>query len=248
VREVQPVRTPENVVFEHELAGVPSRAAAWAIDQLVQLAILVAAMRVVSALGMAGGFAVALGFVALFLVQWWYFALSEWAWAGRTLGKRALGLRAVDARGLRIGFVQAVVRNLARIVDVLPLLYLVGGASALLDARGRRLGDLAAGTIVVRERPSPAPSAIVPTSARHDTFMRDPSVAIAVRRATAPERDAMIALGLRRESLPLGVRSELFSRLAAHLERRLGIARPAFFSPERYVLDLTAVLLARPGR
>ena len=100
---------------------------------------------------------------------------------------------------------------------------------------------------MVRERKAPAPSAVVPQSERYNTFVEDPAVASACRRITAPEREIMVGLSLRREQLPLPVRRELFAQLAAHLEDRLGVARPSFFSEEKYVLNLTAVALGQRG-
>lgn len=248
MRDTFVVRTPENVEFEFELASVGSRAVAWLIDVLVMAAIILFSVYIVALMAtVLGGLATAVMFVVVFLVQWWYGALLEWLWAGRTLGKRLVGLRSIDERGLRIGFVQAVVRNLVRIVDLLPLLYLVGGVSVLLDGRARRLGDIAAGTLVVRERTTPQPAQLVRATERHNTFLADGSVRAAARQVTAPERDAMVALGLRRERLPLHVRSELFEKLARHLEQRLHVARPSFFTPEKYVLNLTAVVLTPPG-
>ena len=239
------IRTPENVTFEFELAGIGSRALAWFVDVLVMLTLLVIASQVMQIITpVLGGFGMAIFFVAVFLIQWWYSALFEWWWGGQTIGKRIVGLRSLSADGVRMTFVQAVVRNLVRIVDLLPGLYLVGGASALLDPHHRRLGDLAAGTIVVRERRALAPSAVVPASERYNTFVDDPAIALAVRKITAPEREAMIGLSLRRERLPLPVRRELFAKLAKHLEERLGVPRPSFFSEEKYVLNLTAVAMA----
>ena len=246
MRDVYTIHTPENVSFEFELAGVGARALAWFLDVLVMGALIGAASCVFSALMPAlGGLALALLFVAIFLVQWWYSALCEWWLGGQTLGKRAVGLRTLQERGVRITFMQAVIRNLVRVVDILPALYFVGGISALLDGSGRRLGDFAAGTIVVRERRAPRPSAVVPASERYNTFVNDPAVAHAARRITPPERDAMVALGLRREELPLPVRRELFAKLGEHLERRLGVPRPPFFSEEKFVLNLTAVVLGQ---
>lgn len=246
MRDVFLVRTPENVTFQFELARVGSRALAWVVDVLVMAVLTVGVLRVAGAVvPVAGGFAEALVYVAVFLIQWWYSALLEWWWGGQTIGKRLVGLRTLSERGLRIDFAQAVIRNLVRMVDLLPGLYLVGGLSTLLDPHGRRLGDLAAGTIVVRERRTPAPSAVVPPSERYNSFVDDPAIALAVRRITAPEREAMVSLSLRREQLPLPVRRELFAQLAAHLEERLGVPRPPFFSEEKYVLNLTAVALAR---
>lgn len=237
------VRTPENVTFEYELAGIPSRALAWGIDVLVMLALLLGTQQIASALGVLGGFAVVFALVGAFLVQWWYSALCEWKLGGQTVGKKVVGLRTLQLDGLRITFLQATIRNLCRIVDLLPAVYLVGGLAALLDGHGRRLGDLAAGTVVVRERRAPRPAAVVDAAERQDGFLRDPAVRLAARRITPPERDAMVALGLRREELPLSVRHSLFERLSGHLEARLGIPRPAYFSAEKFVLHLTAVVL-----
>lgn len=242
------IRTPENVTFEFELASVGSRALAWFVDVLVMGALIAAASQLIQPfLPILGGFANAVLLVAVFVVQWWYATILEWRWGGQTVGKRLVGLRTLSEEGVRISFVQAVVRNLVRIVDLLPGLYFVGGASTLLDPHRRRLGDLAAGTIVVRERKAPAPSAVVPKSERYNTFVEDPAVVLACRRITAPERDVMVGLSLRREQLPLPVRRELFAQLAKHLEERLGVERPSFFSEEKYVLNLTAVALGQRG-
>lgn len=239
------IRTPENVTFEFELAGVAARALAWVVDVLVMLVLIVTAVQILGRfVSLAGAFANALIFIAVFLVQWWYTTLLEWWWGGQTVGKRIVGLRTLSERGVRIDFVQSVIRNFVRIVDLLPGLYFAGGASVLLDRHARRLGDLAAGTIVVRERKAPAPSVVVPHAERYNSFVDDPAIALAARRITAPERDAMVSLSLRREELPLAVRRELFARLAAHLEDRLGVARPPFFSEEKYVLNITAVALS----
>lgn len=246
MRNVYIIHTPENVAFEFELAGIGSRALAWFLDVLIMGVLIgVASCLLSMTMPLLGGLAMALLFIAIFLVQWWYSALCEWWLGGRTLGKKVVGLRTLQERGLRITFLQAVVRNLVRVVDLLPALYFVGGVSAFLDRHGRRLGDLAAGTIVVRERRAPMPSAVVPPSERYNSFVNDPTVAHAARRITPPERDAMISLALRREELPLPVRHELFGKMSAHLEGRLGVARPPYFSDEKFVLNLTAVVLGQ---
>jgi hypothetical protein len=190
-----------------------------------------------------GELASAIVFLLAFAVQWFYFVVLEWRLDGRTLGKHALGLRVIDERGVRVTFLQATVRNLLRIVDLLPGLYLVGATTALLDGRGRRLGDLAAGTLVVRTRSMPMPSAIVPPAERYNSFIEDPAIRTAARRIDAAERDTMVSLALRRERLALPVRLQLFERLARHLEGKLGVGKPPFFSDEKYVLNLTAIVL-----
>jgi uncharacterized RDD family membrane protein YckC len=248
MRDVYTIRTPENVSFDFELAGVASRAIAWLVDLLVMSALMLFVMIAAGVLGVVlGGIAVALYFVVAFCIQWGYGALSEWRWNGQTVGKRAVGIRTLQLGGTRITLMQAVVRNLVRIVDILPALYLTGGVCALLDAHGRRLGDLAAGTVVVRQRRSPRPSAVVAPIERYNSFIHDPAVIHASTRISAPERDAMVGLALRRDNLPLAVRYALFSKLAQHLEARLGLKRPDYFSEERFVLNLTAVVLGLSG-
>lgn len=241
------IRTPENVEFGFELGGLASRLVAWLLDTAVIVGILFVASVVMLTAGVAlGGIAVAILFVIVFAVQWFYYVVLEWRWDGQTMGKRVVGLRVVDARGFRIGFFQAAVRNLVRIVDFAPGLYLVGAVSALVDPEGRRLGDLAAGTLVVRTRAAPMPSAVVPPSERYNSFIEDPAVRHAARRIGAAERDLMVSLALRREQLALPVRLALFERLARHLSETLAVERPAVFSDEKFVLNLTAVVLSAP--
>lgn len=244
MRDVLTIRTPENVAFEFELAGIGSRAVAWLLDVMVMGVLTTAGIVFAGLFGVfAGGLAAALYFVIAFAVQWGYGAFCEFRFNGQTVGKRAVGIRVLQAGGTRISWSQAVVRNLVRVVDVLPALYLTGATSALIDRQGRRLGDVAAGTVVVRQRRSPQPSAVMAHVDRYNSFVTDPRVIHASQRITAPERDAMIDLSLRRETLPLAVRYALFSKLARHLEARLGIERPTIFSEERFVLNLTAVVL-----
>jgi uncharacterized RDD family membrane protein YckC len=246
MRDLYAIRTPENVSFELELAGLASRALAWAVDVAVMATLTGLALLVANVFGIVfAGLGKALYFVLAFAIQWGYGAALEWRMQGQTFGKRVVGLRAVSASGTTLTFGQAALRNVVRAVDILPAGYLVGGLSALLDRHGRRLGDLAAGTVVVRQRSSPRPSAVLAPVDRYNSFLNDPSVAHAAERINAPERDTMVGLSVRRESLPVAVRYALFAKLAGHLEQRLGVRRPDYLSEERFVLNLTALALSR---
>jgi len=242
--EVYEIRTPENVRFHFECAGIASRALAWVIDVaamalMIQLAVLALSLSGV----LLGDLASALLLVVIFVVQWWYGALAEWLLSGRTLGKWVLGLRTIDAAGLPLSLYQATIRNLLRVVDFLPGLYLVGGATALLDPWGRRLGDLAASTLVVRDGQKRLPSRVLAEVA----VGRAPRLEVeaAAARLSASERQAVLSLCSRRDSLPLSVRSELFDELAAHLSRRHGLSRDGHLSSEKLVLYVAAALSAR---
>ena len=145
MRDVHAVRTPENVVFEFELAGLATRALGWTVDLCVMAALVGLAATISSIFGLVlAGFARALYFVTLFVIQWGYGAVLEWRFHGQTVGKRVVGARVLSSSGLPISFGQAALRNLLRVVDIVPGGYLLGGLCALFDPRGRRFGDIAA--------------------------------------------------------------------------------------------------------
>ena len=252
MRDVLSVRTPENVVVEHELAGLSARALSVLIDLLVMSTLVGVAALTCAVFGVVlAGFARALYFVALFAIQWGYAVVLEWRWHGQTVGKRLAGTRVLTRHGLAISFGQAALRNLLRIVDILPGGYLLGGVSALLDARGRRLGDIAADTVVVRVQHGVRLKEILGEGAPLILAEPDSALASAARAITASERDALLRLIARRERLPLAVRHDLFAKLARHLEARLGLSRTEFLSDERFLLNLAAEVapsLDRPHR
>jgi uncharacterized RDD family membrane protein YckC len=163
------VATSEAVAFGYTLAGLGSRILAFALDLLLLALILSAesvatwiAFAALQGFGEAGSviFPWVAGtlLVVAFATVWGYFIVLEAATSGRTPGKRRLGIRVVREDGGRIGVLDAVVRNVVLLVDLLPGTFAVGIASILLSPRQQRLGDLAAGTIVVLDGgPTPAP-------------------------------------------------------------------------------------------
>jgi len=148
------VATPERVSFGYQVAGLGTRAIAQLLDLLIVFGILVA-------LSLAAGGASAFTDNALageliliiggFITVFGYFWASEAMWSGQTLGKKAFRLRAVGDRGEPLTFLQAGIRNIVRIVDFLPYGYGVGVVVLFINGKGKRLGDLAAGTIVVKD-------------------------------------------------------------------------------------------------
>ena len=95
---------------------------------------------------------IAIAVLLIFVLLWGYFIFFELTWNGQTPGKRAAGVRVLTSRGEPVTLVHTLVRNVLRIVDALPSFYMVGVISILVTRRSQRLGDLAAGTVVVRER------------------------------------------------------------------------------------------------
>ena len=154
------IDTPEQVALEFSLATVGSRFLAVAVDTLIQVA---AGLALFVAVGLAawlsgGAFAAARPWVVSLLVlggfvlYYAYFAVFETVWNGQTPGKRLVGLRVIHASGRPMTAWEAILRNVVRVADQMPAIYAIGIVSVFLTERSQRLGDLAAGTVVVHER------------------------------------------------------------------------------------------------
>ena len=110
----------------------------------------------------------------------------EWLWRGQTIGERIFGLRVADAQGMRVHFSPVALRNLLRAVDQLPLCYLVGGAAALFSKRGQRLGDVAANTIVIRDKVTAPPDLTQIGPTKYNSLAAYPHLAARLR-SRAPQ-------------------------------------------------------------
>lgn len=179
------VRTGEAVSIRYELAGLGSRFLAVAIDTLAQLLLVVVISVAFALAGTAvervlprsviGPWIVAIWVAVLFVVTIGWFIVFEIWWSGRTPGKRAIGIRVLRDGGLPIDAGAVVIRNLVRLVEMLLVAYAASAVSTLLSKENKRLGDFAAGTIVVRDRADPIPDldAYLERRARPDTGLRE---------------------------------------------------------------------------
>ena len=163
------IETPEHVVFEYELAGPASRAVAAMVDGLlVGLALFAVFIAIVvsqAAADATGPWMIALGAVAAFVLFWGYPVFFEIWWKGQTPGKRAVGLRVIQEGGYALTPAVVLARNLLRLVDFLPGFYLLGLLVMVIHPRNQRIGDVVAGTLVIRDRTSAAarlPAALRP--------------------------------------------------------------------------------------
>src|SRR5437870_11597320 len=147
------VATPERVSFQYQVAGLGTRAIAQILDLLILAGVLVGITFAAIAVGQAGSSTIAflVGVLGGFVVVFGYFWTCEAFWSGQTIGKKVFRLRAVGDRGEPMTFFQAGIRNVVRIVDFLPYAYGVGVVVLFINGKGKRLGDLAAGTIVVKD-------------------------------------------------------------------------------------------------
>jgi uncharacterized RDD family membrane protein YckC len=148
--------TPEAIDIAYRVSGIGTRFLAIAIDALIWLGletvILIGTITLYLQGAAAHSATVILGLSLSFILFWGYFIFFETVWAGQTPGKRRLRIRVIKTSGYPIGFIEAVIRNLVRIIDFLPVFYGVGVLVMFISPQARRLGDYAAGTIVIKER------------------------------------------------------------------------------------------------
>lgn len=171
--ETLDIQTPENVAFGYQVAGIGSRFLATLVDTLIILFLqavtvlaLILALIALDAALLGNDFSawvLALFGLLLFILFWGYYIFFEILWNGQSPGKRWVGLRVIRRDGTPITLSESLIRNLTRLVDFLPVAYGIGIIAMFLDKRSRRLGDLAAGTLVVHDR---APISIQSLSAR----------------------------------------------------------------------------------
>jgi uncharacterized RDD family membrane protein YckC len=177
--ETLDIQTPENVAFGYQVAGIGSRFLASILDTIIvvllQVAILVVLTLTMNAFeGTAwadqlSGWIVAIFGLIAAIFYWGYYIFFEMLWNGQSPGKRWVGLRVIRADGTPITLSESLIRNIARIIDFLPAAYGVGVVTMFIDKQSRRLGDLAAGTLVVQDRP---PITIQDLSAKRTVHLR----------------------------------------------------------------------------
>ena len=248
--------------LQFPVAGIGSRFVAVLLDHLIQFGVALGAVLIFvlisAALGnrargsLASKWFVAGAIFSGFLLVWGYFALFEAFWHGQTPGKRAMKLRVIKDAGRQITLFEALARNLLRLADYLPNLYLAGVVTMLCNKQNKRLGDLAAGTIVVHERGDAQPLLYTGITAPTEAW-RVPAVgqqrlfaADAVARLTAGDLVVIEAFFARALDLPLETRAAMAGRIARELTAKMGVALPDG-NPER-ALEAMAVGLRGNGR
>ena len=154
------IETPENVVLTYRLAGPAVRVGAYLLDLMVRIGIMVAGAIVLGCAGAAAlpGLSAGVFLLLWFFIEWGYYVVSEGFFRGKTIGKNVFHLRVIQEGGYPITLWAALLRNFVRAADCLPLfLYGVGFLTMLASGKFRRLGDLAARTLVIQEDFVPLP-------------------------------------------------------------------------------------------
>jgi uncharacterized RDD family membrane protein YckC len=247
------VATPEGVLFRLPLAGPAPRLYAMLLDTIIVLAAINGLGYLVSWIfAKAPGFGVMTITLTEFAIGFAYASLLEGFWNGQTLGKRLFHLRVIDESGLPLRIEQAWVRNLMRVVDALPLAYLVGGISVLSSPLMQRFGDRVAGTLVVRETPLAAPADEIWNQQKYNSFTEYPAIAMRLRRAATPELAGLIQDALRRRNeLAPYARREIYRELAEYLQTEIAPfpdELAEILSDEQYLTNAAGVLFRHQQR
>lgn len=246
------VITPENIPLTLELAGLGSRFGAVLVDMVAQavvtLVLLIGGSIALVATAFSseeiiGGWLIAAGTLLLFLIWFGYFILFETIWNGQTPGKRLFALRVVRDGGYPITVFAALARNLVRVADFLPIGYGVGAVVVFAHPEYKRLGDLAAGTLVVKERPAVPPPVRDSGAHREETApVLPPGMQHPADVLSAEEIALLRRFAIRRWQMTSDDSERLAYRLIVPLVPRLNLS----FSPDvppRYA-DLVSFLVA----
>jgi uncharacterized RDD family membrane protein YckC len=271
LRDQLSIETPELVSIHLSLAGIGSRCLAVLIDYLIQgvsvsIGLLLLALLFSGNTGSrsaprvsastARKWVLAIGIAIPFLLHWGYFALFEAFWNGQTPGKRLMKLRVIQQNGRALGLFESMGRNLIRLIDMLPFCYFVGALCVFINRHQQRLGDMAAGTLVVHSTPIDTP--FIPAGGRTFTaaaFERpvkeapspaSSSLALdAVSRLDQEDLQIIENFLARRLDLPMDVRARLArtlaSRMASKMLQELSVASDETF------LESLVVALRRAG-
>jgi uncharacterized RDD family membrane protein YckC len=219
--------TPERIVFEFALGGPFRRFVAHLLDLALVAVLTVAAMILSMALAVGSAAGLGPALVAYLLLSWGYGAFCESVFSGQTAGKRVMGLRVLSDRGVPITAAQAILRNLVGAVDgLLPFCYLLGISSMMLSTRFQRLGDLAAGTMVIKEERRPRAGLVRIREPRVQSILDRLPMRIAAGSSLARALSDYVR---RRNRFSRELREEMAEPLAGPLRERFGLsaAEPA---------------------
>lgn len=242
------------------IAGIGSRFIALLVDYLIWVPAILLVGKIFSYIlpsltafnRLSEQWAVAIYIFLIFLFNWGYFTLFEAFWNGRTPGKRVARIRVIQRSGRAIGLFESMARNFIRYIDMIPIVipYAVGTIAIFVTRDHQRLGDLAAGTLVVRDRIEEAPASTestrtftanlfapaVPTPEPHAGFsLPDHDIA----KLTSADLQVLEGFFARRLDMPMATREALALRIAAAIQAKSGLEPPPGASTETF-LEITA--------
>ncbi|MFC1581185.1 RDD family protein [Thermodesulfobacteriota bacterium] len=252
-KEILTIQTPEHVGFQYVLAGLGSRAMAFILDTLIRgllilfiLVVVVTTSELLPQLDPTGllnaipkNWILALGFLAYGVIDLGYFLLFEALWGGQTPGKRQQKLRVIRIDGQPIGWLESALRNILRAVDMLAGFYPIGLLVMFLSSRSQRIGDYAAGTVVIREGQRNVPKG----RAQYQTAEEKTGLDLEqyVTRLEPKQYQILRTFLQRRDNMDPENRKELARVLCDRLFEKWGISSRQKFSRETFIEEVVGV-------
>jgi uncharacterized RDD family membrane protein YckC len=263
------IETPELVAIEMPVAGIGSRFAALLVDYAIWLAAIVGLGILVALIDpslyrfsvLGAKWATAIEVLLPFLLFWGYFTLFEAFWDGRTPGKRVAKIRVIQRSGRGIGLFESMTRNLLRLVDQFPGIYVVGVISILVTREHQRLGDLAAGTLVIHDRQNSGDLSPVSSGRTFTAGMfnqpaaparRVPTLdgaAAGLHRLGPADLEVLEGFFARRLDFSVEIRAVLAQKVADGIHAKSGLEAPPGMSTETFLEEVAGQLrdLTRVG-
>jgi uncharacterized RDD family membrane protein YckC len=217
--------TPTGVDFSFRLADPVTRSIALFIDvSIISVSLSTIKMTLVLLELLSPDFRAAIEILIYFLVSMGYTIMMEWFYRGQTLGKRVMKLQVIDEGGLRLHFSQIFMRNLLRFIDMMPMLYVIGGLASVINKKSQRLGDFAANTIVINLKSTSIPDVTQLDGHKYNSFRESILLVNRIHRKVS-NNEAALALRsvLRRESLDSGERLKIYKEQADYFKEKLDL-------------------------
>jgi uncharacterized RDD family membrane protein YckC len=249
------IDTPELVAIEMPLAGIGSRFIALLVDYLIWgagatvLALLLTVIlpSILLFSRVTATWTMAIFILLFFVLNWGYFTLFEAFWNGRTPGKRVARIRVIQRSGRAIGLFESMARNLVRYIDQIPGVYVVGVITMFVTRQHQRLGDLAAGTLVVRDREQPAPMwgetgartftapLFAPSAPAPEPHAGLTLPATGIAKLSAADLGVLEGFFARRLDMSMETRQRIAQRIAAAITAKSGLEPPEGVSVETFL-------------
>jgi uncharacterized RDD family membrane protein YckC len=254
------IETPEHIELQFKVAGIGTRFLAYLLDRLIQAGLIFALfLAVLSVLFVTGQFfslvelaqglkrtfgqwVLALGFLLYGVISIGYFILFEYIWSGSTPGKRSQNIRVIRTDGGPISFLDSSIRNILRVLDILADVYPLGLIVMFVDSRNRRLGDMAAGTMVVLESLTNIPASRV---IRERPDENDQELRSVIARMTPEDYQLLARFLARRESVELEHRDELVDEIVLRIFGSVAIVPGSRIARERLLEKMEALYRQR---
>lgn len=238
------IDTPEQVSLEYGLAGIGSRFMAVFVDHLFQTVIVIGGVLLFGLIGAGVGatWGIALLILFVFLVNWGYFTIFETMWNGQTPGKKMVHVRVIKNSGRSVTVFEAMTRNFIRVIDSLPFCYLVGIIAMFADSKNRRLGDLAAGTLVVHEREETVAPVTLKAMENNASTAPSSGGAYDLSKLSVQDLELIETFLSRRYDIEAYARYDTATKLATMMREKLGIATPDVTDDEKFLETLGKML------